>query len=76
MGGAGALGASTLASAAPDGYTMGMAAISSHITVPAAMEVKYNPWDGFDIIGQVAALAAAVILIAGLWPKRAGVAKA
>ena len=56
VGGAGALGASTLASAAPDGYTMGMAAISSHITVPAAMEVKYNAWDGFDIIGQVAEL--------------------
>jgi tripartite-type tricarboxylate transporter receptor subunit TctC len=56
VGGAGALGASTLASAAPDGYTMGMAAISSHVTVPAAMDVKYNPWDGFDIIGQVAEL--------------------
>lgn len=56
VGGAGALGASTLASAAPDGYTMGMAAISSHITVPANMDVKYNPWDGFDIIGQVAEL--------------------
>jgi tripartite-type tricarboxylate transporter receptor subunit TctC len=56
VGGAGALGASTLASAAPDGYTMGMAAISSHITVPAGMDVKYNPWDGFDIIGQVAEL--------------------
>jgi hypothetical protein len=37
VGGAGALGASTLASAAPDGYTMGMAAISSHVTVPAAI---------------------------------------
>jgi len=56
VGGAGALGASTLASAAPDGYTMGMASISSHITVPAGMDVKYNPWDGFDIIGQVAEL--------------------
>ena len=56
VGGAGALGASTLASAAPDGYTIGMAAISSHITVPAGMDVKYNPWDGFDIIGQVAEL--------------------
>ena len=56
VGGAGALGASTLASAAPDGYTIGMAAISSHITVPAAMDVKYNAWDGFDIIGQVAEL--------------------
>jgi len=56
VGGAGALGASTLAGAAPDGYTMGMAAISSHITVPAGMDVKYNPWDGFDIIGQVAEL--------------------
>lgn len=56
VGGAGALGASTLASAPPDGYTMGMAAISSHITVPAAMDVKYTPWESFDIIGQVAEL--------------------
>lgn len=78
VGGAGALGASTLASAAPDGYTIGMAAISSHITVPAGMDLKYNPWDGFDIIGQVSigfALAAAIILIAGLWPKRTTVPK-
>lgn len=56
VGGAGALGPSTLAAAAPDGHTMGLVAISSHITVPNMMDVKYNPWEAFDILGQVAAL--------------------
>jgi tripartite-type tricarboxylate transporter receptor subunit TctC len=56
VGGAGALGPSTLASAAPDGHTMGLVAISSHITVPNMMDVKYKPWEAFDVIGQVAAL--------------------
>ncbi|MEI8304931.1 MAG: tripartite tricarboxylate transporter substrate binding protein [Burkholderiales bacterium] len=56
VGGAGALGPSTLATAAPDGHTMGLVAISSHITVPAMMDVKYNPWEAFTIIGQVAML--------------------
>lgn len=56
VGGAGALGPSTLASAAPDGHTMGLVAISSHITVPNMMDVKYNPWEAFSVIGQVAAL--------------------
>jgi tripartite-type tricarboxylate transporter receptor subunit TctC len=56
VGGAGALGPSTLATAAPDGHTMGLIAISSHIAVPAMMDVKYKPWEAFDAIGQVAAL--------------------
>jgi tripartite-type tricarboxylate transporter receptor subunit TctC len=56
VGGAGALGPSTLAAAAPDGYTMGLVAISSHITVPSMMDVKYDPWTAFDVIGQVATL--------------------
>lgn len=56
VGGAGALGPSTLAAAAPDGYTMGLVAISSHVTVPAMMDVKYDPWSAFDVIGQVATL--------------------
>lgn len=56
VGGAGALGPSTLAAAAPDGHTMGLVAISSHIAVPNMMDVKYKPWEAFDIIGQVAAL--------------------
>jgi tripartite-type tricarboxylate transporter receptor subunit TctC len=56
VGGAGALGPSTLAAAEPDGHTMGLVAISSHITVPNMMTVKYDPWKAFDIIGQVAAL--------------------
>ncbi|HPA91060.1 MAG TPA: tripartite tricarboxylate transporter substrate binding protein [Quisquiliibacterium sp.] len=56
VGGAGALGPSTLATSAPDGHTMGLVAISSHIAVPNMMDVKYNPWEAFDVIGQVAAL--------------------
>lgn len=56
VGGAGALGPSTLATSAPDGHTMGLVAISSHITVPAMMDVTYKPWDAFAVLGQVAAL--------------------
>ncbi len=56
VGGAGALGPTTLAQAAPDGHTIGLVAISSHIAVPNMMKVNYEPWKAFDIIGQVAAL--------------------
>lgn len=56
VGGAGALGPSTLASATPDGHTMGLVAISSHITVPNMMDVQYKPWEAFEVIGQVATL--------------------
>jgi tripartite-type tricarboxylate transporter receptor subunit TctC len=56
VGGAGALGPSTLAESAPDGHTLGLVAISTHIAVPNMMDVKYKPWEAFDIIGQVAAL--------------------
>lgn len=56
VGGAGALGPSTLAASAPDGHTMGLVAISSHIAVPNMMDVKYKPWEAFDVLGQVAAL--------------------
>lgn len=56
VGGAGALGPTTLAQSAPDGHTIGLVAISSHIAVPNMMNVAYEPWKAFDIIGQVAAL--------------------
>jgi len=56
VGGAGALGPTTLAQSTPDGHTIGLVAISSHIAVPNMMNVTYEPWKAFDIIGQVAAL--------------------
>ena len=56
VGGAGALGPTTLAQSAPDGHTIGLVAISSHVAIPNMMNVPYNPWTAFDIIGQVAAL--------------------
>ena len=56
VGGAGALGPTTLAQSTPDGHTFGLVAISSHIAVPNMMNVTYEPWKAFDIIGQVAAL--------------------
>ncbi len=56
VGGAGALGPSTLAAAPPDGHTMGLVAISTHIAVPNMMDVPYKPWEAFDILGQVAML--------------------
>ena len=56
VGGAGALGPTTLAQAAPDGHTFGLVAISSHVAVPNMMNVTYDPWKAFDVLGQVAAL--------------------
>jgi tripartite-type tricarboxylate transporter receptor subunit TctC len=56
VGGAGALGPTTLASSTPDGHTFGLVAISTHIAVPNMMKVNYEPWKAFDLIGQVAAL--------------------
>ena len=56
VGGAGALGPTTLAQSAPDGHTIGLVAISSHVAVPNMMTVAYDPWKAFDVIGQVAAL--------------------
>jgi tripartite-type tricarboxylate transporter receptor subunit TctC len=56
VGGAGALGPTTLAQSTPDGHTFGLVAISTHIAVPNMMNVTYEPWKAFDIIGQVAAL--------------------
>jgi tripartite-type tricarboxylate transporter receptor subunit TctC len=56
VGGAGALGPTTLAQSAPDGHTIGLVAISTHIAVPNMMNVNYQPWKAFDVIGQVAAL--------------------
>jgi tripartite-type tricarboxylate transporter receptor subunit TctC len=56
VGGAGALGPTTLAQAAPDGHTFGLVAISTHIAVPNMMKVNYEPWKAFDVLGQVAAL--------------------
>ena len=56
VGGAGALGPTTLSQAAPDGHTFGLVAISSHVAVPNMMNVTYDPWKAFDVLGQVAAL--------------------
>ena len=56
VGGAGALGPTTLAQSTPDGHTIGLVAISSHVAIPNMMNVAYEPWKSFDIIGQVAAL--------------------
>ena len=56
VGGAGALGPTTLAQSAPDGHTFGLVAISSHVAVPNMMNVTYDPWKAFDVLGQVAAL--------------------
>lgn len=56
VGGAGALGPTTLAQSTPDGHTIGLVAISSHVAIPNMMNVTYEPWKSFDIIGQVAAL--------------------
>ena len=68
VGGAGALGPTTLAQSAPDGHTFGLVAISSHVAVPNMMNVTYDPWKAFDVLGQVAEMTSpgvAVFRLAG-----------
>ena len=54
-GAGGALGSLEVATAAPDGYTLGMATFSTHIVIPAcSRHVRYDPIKDFSAIGLVA----------------------
>lgn len=56
VGGAGTLGPAQLASAKPDGYTIGLVGSSSIATAPHTMDVPYKAFESFDFIAQVAEL--------------------
>ncbi|MGQ0653109.1 MAG: Bug family tripartite tricarboxylate transporter substrate binding protein [Betaproteobacteria bacterium] len=57
-GAAGAIGAKAIADAAPDGYTLGMATISTHVVNPIVQgdKLRYDPLRDFTLISQIAAV--------------------
>lgn len=57
-GAGGAVGAKAIADAAPDGYTLGMATISTHVVNPIVQgdRLRYDPLRDFTLISQIAAV--------------------
>lgn len=57
-GAGGALGAKAIASANPDGYTLGLATVSTHVINPLVQSTaaKYDPIKDFTLISQIASI--------------------
>jgi tripartite-type tricarboxylate transporter receptor subunit TctC len=57
-GAGGALGAKAIASANPDGYTLGLATVSTHVINPLVQPnaAKYDPIKDFTLISQIASI--------------------
>jgi tripartite-type tricarboxylate transporter receptor subunit TctC len=56
-GAGGAIGAKAIADAAPDGYTLGIATISTHVVNPIVRsDLRYDPLRDFTFISQIAAV--------------------
>src|SRR5258706_7573114 len=56
-GAGGAIGAKAIADAAPDGYTLGIATISTHVVKPVVRsDLPYDPLKNFTYISQIAAV--------------------
>ena len=56
-GAGGALGAKAIADAAPDGYTLGLATVSTHVVNPVVRsDLRYDPLRDFTLISQIAAV--------------------
>ncbi|HEX2565750.1 MAG TPA: tripartite tricarboxylate transporter substrate-binding protein [Burkholderiales bacterium] len=56
-GAGGALGARAIAEAAPDGYTLGVATVSTHVVNPIVKnDLRYDPLKDFTYISQIAAV--------------------
>jgi tripartite-type tricarboxylate transporter receptor subunit TctC len=56
-GAGGAIGAKAIADAAPDGYTLGIATISTHVVNPIVRtDLRYDPLKDFSFISQIAAV--------------------
>ena len=56
-GAGGAIGAKAIADAAPDGYTLGIATISTHVVNPIVRsDLRYDPLRDFSFVSQIAAV--------------------
>ena len=56
-GAGGAIGAKAIAEAAPDGYTLGIATISTHVVNPIVhTDLRYDPLKDFSFVSQIAAV--------------------
>ncbi|GAB4398786.1 MAG: tripartite tricarboxylate transporter substrate binding protein BugE [Rhodoferax sp.] len=57
-GAGGAIGAKAIADAARDGYTLGVATVSTHVINPVVQgpKLRYDPLKDFTFIGQIAAV--------------------
>jgi tripartite-type tricarboxylate transporter receptor subunit TctC len=56
-GAGGAIGAKAIADAAPDGYTLGIATISTHVVNPIVhSDLRYDPLRDFSFVSQIAAV--------------------
>lgn len=64
-GGGGSVGAETLARAKPDGYTLGMASVSTLVANPAVNKsLRYNPLTDFSLITTLVTLPSATVVVA------------
>src|SRR5213075_745116 len=56
-GAGGAIGAKAIAEATPDGYTLGIATISTHVVNPVVhKDLRYDPLKDFTFVSQIAAV--------------------
>jgi tripartite-type tricarboxylate transporter receptor subunit TctC len=56
-GAGGAIGAKAIADAAPDGYTLGIATVSTHVVNPVVQkDLRYDPIASFTLLSQIAAV--------------------
>jgi tripartite-type tricarboxylate transporter receptor subunit TctC len=56
-GGGGAIGAKAIAEAAPDGYTLGIATVSTHVVNPVVRaDLRYDPLKDFTLLSEIAAV--------------------
>ena len=56
-GAGGAIGAKAIADAAPDGYTLGLATVSTHVVNPVVRtDLRYDPLKDFTLLSQIAAV--------------------
>lgn len=56
-GAGGAIGAKAIADAAPDGYTLGVATVSTHVVNPVVRsDLRYDPLKDFSYISEIAAV--------------------